>query len=94
MVEAPVRWAGDKFAHPANSADRSGRSTNLLRVALVNNMPDPALEDTESQFFDLLDAAAGELPIHVQLFSLPKIVRGERAAHNTSTISTLAPLPC
>ncbi len=76
---APVRWAGDKFSHSANSADISGQSTNFLRVALVNNMPDPALEDTEAQFFDLLDAASGDLPIHIQLFSLPKIVRGERA---------------
>src|SRR5437879_7966185 len=26
-----------------------------LEIALINNMPDPALEDTELQFFELLD---------------------------------------
>jgi homoserine O-succinyltransferase len=74
-----MRWAGDKFPHSVEPATSNGRSTNYLRVALVNNMPDPALEDTEAQFFDLLDAASGDLPIHIQLFSLPKIVRSDRA---------------
>ena len=30
-----------------------------IQIALINNMPDAALEDTEVQFFELLDAAAG-----------------------------------
>ena len=49
-----------------------------VRVALINNMPDPALEDTELQFFELLDAAADGVPVHVKLYSLPGIIRGER----------------
>jgi homoserine O-succinyltransferase len=54
-------------------------SEDVLRVALVNNMPDAALEDTEAQFFGLLNSASGELPVSVELFSLPKISRGEKA---------------
>ena len=50
-----------------------------IRIALVNNMPDSALEDTELQFCELLEAAAGDLPIHVQLFSLPELARSQRA---------------
>lgn len=50
-------------------------------VALINNMPDAALEDTEIQFFELLDIASGDLPVYVKLYSLtgvPRTDRGER----------------
>jgi homoserine O-succinyltransferase len=49
-----------------------------INIALINNMPDAALEDTEAQFFSLLEAAAGELPVDVQLFYLPDVPRGDR----------------
>jgi homoserine O-succinyltransferase/O-acetyltransferase len=52
---------------------------NPLRVALINNMPDAALEDTELQFFDLLESASEGIPVEVRLFSLPGLQRGERA---------------
>jgi homoserine O-succinyltransferase len=44
-------------------------------VALVNNMPDAALEDTELHFFELLDNASGDTPVFVKLYSLGDIVR-------------------
>ncbi len=74
-----ARWAGDKYPCSTSASRGWTRIPECLRVALVNNMPDPALEDTESQFFELLDAASGKLPVHIQLFSLPRISRGERA---------------
>jgi homoserine O-succinyltransferase/O-acetyltransferase len=49
-----------------------------IRLALVNNMPDAALEDTETQFCDLLNDAAQGLSVHLKLVSLPKVPRGER----------------
>lgn len=55
------------------------RPSEPLEIALVNNMPDAALEDTENQFLGLLSEAAGELTIRVDLVSLPEISRGERA---------------
>jgi len=42
-----------------NSAEVSKLDSSPLRIALVNNMPDAALEDTEVQFTELLGAAAG-----------------------------------
>ncbi len=42
-------------------------------------MPDSALEDTEIQFFELLDAASDDVPIYVTLYSLPEIIRTDRA---------------
>jgi homoserine O-succinyltransferase/O-acetyltransferase len=60
-------------------------SPDLLRIALVNNMPDAALEDTELQFFDLLSAAAVATPISLKLFSLPDVPRtdaGEKHLRN------------
>ena len=50
-------------------------------IALINNMPDAALEDTELQFFDLLDAAAEDTSVCLKLYSLtgvPRTDRGQR----------------
>jgi homoserine O-succinyltransferase len=55
-----------------------GSGVESIRVALVNNMPDAALEDTELQFFDLLDAASGNVPVVVKLYSLTGVPRGDR----------------
>lgn len=52
-----------------------------IRIALINNMPDAALEDTEVQFFDLLDAASGPHTISLKLYSLPKLPRKEAGKH-------------
>src|SRR5277367_1641736 len=48
-----------------------------LRIALVNNMPDAALEDTEFQFFELLSKAAGDISVSLKFFSLPNLPRNE-----------------
>src|SRR5579871_237575 len=74
----PPRWAEKKGVSLCGGAFDGG-ACEALRIALINNMPDPALEDTEVQFFDLLDAAAGDLPVFVTMFSLPEVVRGDRA---------------
>ncbi|MBV8865406.1 MAG: homoserine O-succinyltransferase [Acidobacteriaceae bacterium] len=52
-------------------------SVPCIQVALVNNMPDLALEDTELQFFELLDAASENVLVRLRLFSLPHIPRSE-----------------
>lgn len=57
-----------------------GWSPDRLDIGLVNNMPDSALEATERQYTALLNAAAPELPIHLHLFTLPEIERGDRVA--------------
>jgi len=63
--------------------------TEHLNIALINNMPDAALEDTELQFFDLLDEASGDLPIYLKLYSLTGIPRTDRDSV-ISTVSTTA----
>lgn len=65
-------WTGTQHTHGVGSGKRA------IRVALVNNMPDAALEDTELQFFDLLDAASDAMPVVVKLYSLTGVPRGER----------------
>ena len=73
----PPRWAEKMKSNPVRSnAGEAG--TECVRIALVNNMPDAALEDTEMQFMELLEAAAGDLPVRLKLCSLPKVPRGER----------------
>src|SRR3984957_12446385 len=58
-------------------ADHRETQPEHLRIALINNMPDAALEDTELQFYELLDAAAGDIPISLKLYSLPDLPRGD-----------------
>jgi homoserine O-succinyltransferase len=59
-------------------ASSSGTSrAQAIRIALINNMPDAALEDTELQFFELLEAAAADVPISLKLYSLPELPRSE-----------------
>lgn len=47
-----------------------------LEIAFVNNMPDPAFFDTESQFRRLLAAAAQTTPIRLRSYWMPGIPRG------------------
>ena len=47
-----------------------------LEVAVVNNMPDPALQSTERQFRELITAAAGDRELGIHLFSFPELIRG------------------
>ena len=66
----PTRWA-EKAPRPSRS-DPVSDAADCLSVALINNMPDPALEDTELQFFELLDIASGDVPVIIKLYSLPE----------------------
>jgi homoserine O-succinyltransferase len=61
----------------ARPADVHGRPA--LRVGIVNNMPDSALEGTEVQFNSLLAAACGQLRVEVRYFSLPEVPRATEA---------------
>jgi len=69
-LAAPVAFAG---AEPA------------LKIGIVNNMPDSALEDTESQFFRLLSNAANDTLVQVELYSLPHLPRAERALQHLNS---------
>jgi homoserine O-succinyltransferase len=49
----------------------------MLQIALVNNMPDQAIDATRAQFVKLLRAGAGKLPIHLRCYALSSVSRGE-----------------
>jgi homoserine O-succinyltransferase/O-acetyltransferase len=53
-----------------------GTDAASLRIGLVNNMPDAALRSTETQFCELLAAAAGAQPLTLRLSSFPELPRG------------------
>ena len=74
----PTRWAAKTNLRPGTSAENGDAQLHCLKIALVNNMPDPALEDTEMQFFELIDTAAGDVAVHLRLYSLPEIPRTDR----------------
>lgn len=73
LSNSPAARRVDSGAWRDEPANRLG-----LRIALINNMPDAALEDTEKQFSELLHRASGDIPVRIRLFSLPGVPRGER----------------
>ena len=80
----PPRWAEQKSSRPAGLGD-GFTSTGCVRIAFINNMPDSALEDTEVQFFELLDAASGNIPVLLGLYSLTGVPRGERGQQHLNS---------
>jgi homoserine O-succinyltransferase/O-acetyltransferase len=79
----PPRWA-ERKRRPSGPVE-SAAGSECVRIAFVNNMPDAALEDTEIQFFELLEAAAGDTPVRVKLHSLSGVPRGERGQQHLDT---------
>jgi len=66
---------------PLTIEDRGERRPRdgALVVALINNMPDAALEATETQFGSLLQAAAGAVPVRLRRVYLPEVARAGAA---------------
>src|SRR6202167_4357797 len=81
----PPRWAERKSCRLVGSGESYGAGAECVRIAFLNNMPDSALEDTEIQFFELLDAASGEIPVRVKLHSLSGVPRGERGEQHLNS---------
>jgi homoserine O-succinyltransferase/O-acetyltransferase len=82
--QIPPRWSERKSLRSAGSVD-SHTGVDCVRIAFVNNMPDAALEDTEMQFFELLDSAAGDIPVSLSLHSLSGVPRSERGQQHISS---------
>ena len=81
----PTRWMERKPSSRVVSINRHSAHSDYIRIALINNMPDAALEDTELQFFDLLDAASEDLPVLVKLFSLTGVPRTDRGMRHLNS---------
>lgn len=62
-----------------------GADPRALVIGLVNNMPDSALEATESQFARVLNAAANPLSIRLRLSFLPEVPRGPAGLEHVSS---------
>src|ERR1700691_4512849 len=72
----------DSYCDAGPFGGRGGHESHTkdaLRIGLVNNMADAALEGTEGQFCHLLRAAAGTMSVHLRYSYLPEIVRGTDA---------------
>ena len=79
----PWRWP-----RPSRALTRTmPRRLRIIEIALINNMPDAALEATERQFMRLLHSAAGPTSwFSLHCFSLPSVQRSPQA---TSRIERL-----
>lgn len=72
------RSAPEKSPCTQRLANPRVAQTGCLNIALINNMPDSALEETERQFSAVIEAAAADLPVRVKFYSLPGISRDGR----------------
>jgi len=81
----PSRWAEQGTLRPMITIDSHVRRGDCLSLALINNMPDAALEDTELQFFELLDIASGDVPVIIKLYSLTGIPRTDRGQRHLNS---------
>jgi homoserine O-succinyltransferase/O-acetyltransferase len=66
---------GAKYQRIESRLELHQARSECIRLGLVNNMPDPALQATEQQFVKLLDAAAEGTSVHLSLYSLPNALR-------------------
>ena len=73
----PPRWAEHLGQREGATTDEHVVPSDALRIAFINNMPDAALEDTEVQFFELLNSASGATPVCVKLCAIEEVPRGE-----------------
>ena len=73
------------LSHSAPSNQRSRTSGRSLNIGLINNMADGALEATERQFVSLLNAASDGFSIHLSLYALPEVPRGESSTRHIRT---------
>lgn len=73
-------------ARGASSRTALRRATNggSLLIGLVNNMPDSALQSTETQFRGLLEAAAGGQELRLRLSSFAELPRSPEALEHIS----------
>jgi homoserine O-succinyltransferase len=74
----PVVLEKGAFGRRPALLERTGND-GAIQIAIINNMPDSALESTERQFVELLAAVSGETQVRVSLFSLPQIARSDLA---------------
>jgi homoserine O-succinyltransferase len=70
----PERQSGLNWPRVQPGALKMPRST-FLHIGLVNNMADAAMSATEHQFLTLLEAAAGDMLVHITLYALPEVER-------------------
>ena len=70
------RWVGD-FSPRGNERFGDPKGNGALTVAVVNNMPDRALQATERQFCALLSAASAGGAFHLKFYSLPAVKRSD-----------------
>jgi homoserine O-succinyltransferase/O-acetyltransferase len=84
MLTIPDRQPGNPASprtEQTATTDHRSCETNAdcIVVGLINNMPDAAVESTERQFIEIMDAAAADIPVQLRLFSLPDVPRSPSA---------------
>ena len=75
----PLELQARPTAMEETSTRQRSRISGALVIGLINNMPDSALEGTETQFKALLTAASRTRTVHLRIASLSEVTRGPEA---------------
>jgi homoserine O-succinyltransferase len=73
--------------HRAATTRFHDSNPTCIDIGLINNMPDAALNATERQFLALLRAGAGDIAVHLTLYTLPEVPRTEFGREQVSRYS-------
>jgi len=82
VIDPPPSRTDGRLAELAGGR-RSGvpaRGDATITIGLINNMPDSALEGTETQFTSLLRSVPGAGTVRLRVAALPEVPRGPEAA--------------
>ncbi len=81
----PPRWAERKSLRSAESVDRRQRARTASESRSSTTCRTRRWKTPKSNSSNLLDAAAGDIPVFVRLYSLPGVPRGERGQQHLSS---------
>ncbi len=71
----PIFWDLDSSSDDSAACQQT--TAQRVRIGVVNNMPNGAMQATECQFFSLLGAAAEGIDVHLSIYALPEVPRSD-----------------
>jgi homoserine O-succinyltransferase/O-acetyltransferase len=72
----PIFWDLDPSRDDSVTRQQSP-AAQRVRIGVVNNMPNGAMQATERQFFSLLGAAAEGIDVQLSIYALPEVPRSD-----------------
>lgn len=79
VARVPALHILPRDAYDIAAGHAAGEGLRTVRIALVNNMPDGAFEETDRQFLSMVSGGFAPGTVTLERYSLPGIIRGPHA---------------